>query len=41
MYFYGGVVVSKKVLGKDKFGVQKVVRKGDYFWRFNGQFANF
>lgn len=31
--------MSKKPLGKDKFGVQKVMRKGDYFADSLGQFA--
>lgn len=31
--------MAKKPLGKDKFGVQKVMRKGDYFADSLGQFA--
>lgn len=31
--------MSKKILGKDKFGVQKVMRIGDYFGDSLGQFA--
>lgn len=31
--------MAKKALGKDKFGVQKVMRKGDYFADSLGQFA--
>ncbi len=31
--------MSKKALGLDKFGVQKVMRKGDYFADSLGQFA--
>ena len=31
--------MSKKPLGTDKFGVQKVMRKGDYFADSLGQFA--
>ncbi|MCF0133778.1 MAG: MFS transporter [Blautia sp.] len=31
--------MSKKPLGKDKFGVQKVMRKGDYFGDAVGQFV--
>lgn len=39
-YFYlGGIKMAKKPLGRDKFGVQKVMRKGDYFADSLGQFA--
>ena len=31
--------MSKKPLGKDKFGVQKVMRVKDYFGDATGQFA--
>ena len=31
--------MSKKPLGKDKFGVQKVMRVKDYFGDAMGQFA--
>ena len=35
----GHELMSKKALGKDKFGVQKVMRTGDYFADSLGQFA--
>ena len=31
--------MSKKILGKDKYGVQKVMRTGDYFADSLGQFS--
>lgn len=31
--------MAKKPLGKDRFGVQKVMRKGDYLGDALGQFA--